>query len=144
MTKLTLMCSWYCSFAFEQFYLFILSAVCFILLQFVLVVFSYLVVGVVAVSLGFMEMVHVCATLHLMAQLVSGALTALPSLVQVSNNDFLSHSFWSAGVEDPWIYPNFQIFNSCFIREESRFFAPLRDTNIGWEIPIVREIWSKN
>ena len=56
-------------------------------------VFSYLVVGVVAVSMGLLEMVHVCATLHLMAQLVSGARTALLSLVQVSNNDFLSHSF---------------------------------------------------
>lgn len=56
-------------------------------------VFSYLVVGVVAVSMGLLEMVHVCATLYLMAQLVSGALIALPSLVQVSNNDFLSPTF---------------------------------------------------
>ena len=55
-------------------------------------VFSYLVVGVVTVLMGFLEMVHVCATLHLMAQLVSGALTALLSLVQVSNNDLLSRS----------------------------------------------------
>ena len=59
-----------------------------ILVQFVLVVFSCLVVGVVAVSMGFLEMVHVCATLHLMAQLVSGVITPLPSHVQVSNNDY--------------------------------------------------------
>lgn len=56
-------------------------------------VFSYLVVGVVAVSMGFLAMVHVCATLRSMAQLVSDALTALPSLVQVANNDFLSRYF---------------------------------------------------
>ena len=54
------------------------------LVQFVLVVSSYLVVGVVAVSMGFLEMVHVCVTLLLMAQLVSCVLIALPSHVQVS------------------------------------------------------------
>jgi len=48
----------------------------------VLVVFSYLVVGVVAVSMGLLEMVHACATFHLMAQLVSGVLTALLRRVQ--------------------------------------------------------------
>jgi len=70
------------------------------LVQCVLVVFSYLVVGVVAVSMGFLEMVHACATFHLMAQLVSGVLTALLRRVQVSYIDFQSRLFSSAVAED--------------------------------------------
>lgn len=73
---------------------------CLILVQFVRVVFSCLVADVVAVSMGFWEMVHVCATLHLMAQLVRGVLIIALIHVQVYNNDLKSRLF-SLAVVDP-------------------------------------------